>query len=105
MRLEGRGYGIDRDTCQACGESGTLFRCRDCAGAGMYCARCTVIAHSALPLHFVEVRRVLLISRVSFNSILCIRNGRAFSFNDHVYQHSVCAYSLATTSIPFVPIR
>lgn len=56
MRREGRAYGYGRTECQTCGQTGKLYRCRECSGGGMFCSECIVARHVSLPLHMVEVR-------------------------------------------------
>lgn len=64
LRLEGRGGQRFHERCFMCLESGPEFRCMDheCSGGGMMCKRCILATHKRLPLHWIEVRAIILFS-------------------------------------------
>ncbi|KAJ7074866.1 hypothetical protein B0H15DRAFT_925610 [Mycena belliarum] len=53
---EGRGKRRLWAACGECGEAEPTLRCRDqdCLGGQMFCRRCILLRHAALPLHWVE---------------------------------------------------
>ncbi|KAJ7042214.1 hypothetical protein C8F04DRAFT_946055 [Mycena alexandri] len=57
LRLEGRGSADVYSQCAECKSADPLYRCarQTCIGAAMYCERCIVKLHRALPTHLVEM--------------------------------------------------
>ena len=58
MSLEGRG--VFYSSCAGCQLSMPRYRCKDCTLGPLWCQVCLVKRHGELPLHLVEVRKMLL---------------------------------------------
>ncbi|KAJ7186240.1 hypothetical protein B0H12DRAFT_1032304, partial [Mycena haematopus] len=56
LRLEGRGYAAIYSACGGCGEANPAFRCehQTCYGPSLYCQKCVVERHAALPTHWIQ---------------------------------------------------
>jgi hypothetical protein len=85
MLLEGRGpfYSF----CAGCRSPESKYRCEDCTPGPLWCKVCLLARHGQLPLHLVEVRRIVAdnffsISVVFFNDMDCTsRCGTDLFFN------------------------
>jgi hypothetical protein len=56
LRLEGRGGPVNYAKCGGCDDQNPTYRCaeQECHGGAMFCQKCTVARHEALPLHWIE---------------------------------------------------
>ena len=62
LRWESRGGEKYTAKCRDCDDPAPRFRCRDgCMGRWMFCQSCIVKRHAYTPLHWMEVRSLLLI--------------------------------------------
>jgi hypothetical protein len=77
LRHEGQS---SQANCVACSARTTLFKCQDCIGSQLICARCLINSHSLLPLHRILVCVFTLTTRLL--TIFAVdRNGTAHTFN------------------------
>ncbi|KAG0693725.1 hypothetical protein DFH29DRAFT_985427 [Suillus ampliporus] len=78
IRLEGRGDTMLYQTCQGlpgCPNE-AVMRCRDCEGLQLYCQGCTVMQHTATPLHHMEIWTGTYFQCISLRDLgLCVQLG------------------------------
>jgi hypothetical protein len=60
LHLEGRGYTNIYSTCGGCGNADPTYRCAQqmCYGPSLYCKKCIISRHAALPTHWIQVRDI-----------------------------------------------
>lgn len=60
LRLDGRGFSKHYSYCGGCKAPDPTYRCKSqtCLGPSLFCQRCIVDKHLALPCHLIEVRHV-----------------------------------------------
>ena len=82
ISLDGQGE-IQANTCGSCLNRGeTLYRCLECSYGLLFCGRCAVISHQALPLHRLEVRSFHTHAR---HAHVIYSAGRMVSLTEHLY--------------------
>jgi hypothetical protein len=100
--LEGRGQYIN-DGCPCCKQEGELadFRCADCFGGELVCAKCCVRNHLHNPLHAIEVSHQAFMLHLSAHPLH--RNGQANSTSRQHWPILAFEYSLDTP--PAIPVQ
>lgn len=63
LRREGLGDSSTPGLCANCTKGVGEYRCTDCLGDELHCLACTLSSHRRLPLHRIQVRDKLLMSR------------------------------------------